>query len=112
MLPPVLLYWPRWSVADCCSLLYLQHNKTAVKVKEDMMKMVQIPMLRPRTVAAKHTRVFGASLLELQEKGLVKDGVPLLVRRMVEHLSKHGETKFIKRELSRFFLCFSHCYSV
>ncbi|XP_028259357.1 protein FAM13A [Parambassis ranga] len=66
------------------------HNMTAVKVKEDMKKMVQIPMLRTRTVAAKHTKVFGASLLELQEKGLVKDGVPLVVRRMVEHLSKHA----------------------
>ncbi|KAF0037286.1 hypothetical protein F2P81_010160 [Scophthalmus maximus] len=79
------------SVADCSSLLFsVQHNKTAVQVKEDMKKMVQIPILRTRMVAAKQTKLFGASLLELQETGLVEDGVPLVVRRMVEHLGKHG----------------------
>uniref|UniRef100_A0A8D2ZXS9 Family with sequence similarity 13 member A n=1 Tax=Scophthalmus maximus TaxID=52904 RepID=A0A8D2ZXS9_SCOMX len=62
----------------------------AVQVKEDMKKMVQIPILRTRMVAAKQTKLFGASLLELQETGLVEDGVPLVVRRMVEHLGKHG----------------------
>ncbi|XP_035813940.2 protein FAM13A isoform X2 [Amphiprion ocellaris] len=66
------------------------HNKTAVQVKEDMKKMVQIPIFRPRTVAAKHTRLFGVSLFELQEKGLVEDGVPLVVQTMVEHLRKHA----------------------
>lgn len=77
-------------MADFCSSLSLQHNQTAVLVREDMKRMVQIPMLRSRAVAAQSTRVFGASLLELRERGLVEDGVPLLVRRMVEHLSKHG----------------------
>ncbi|XP_032418811.1 protein FAM13A isoform X4 [Xiphophorus hellerii] len=66
------------------------HNQTAVLVREDMKRMVQIPMLRSRAVAAQSTKVFGASLLELRERGLVEDGVPLLVRRMVEHLSKHA----------------------
>lgn len=80
------------SESNCCCLLFtLQHNKTAVQVKEDMKKMVQIPILRPRAVAAKHTKLFGASLFELCEKGLVEDGVPLVVRKMVEYLSKHGE---------------------
>ncbi|TKS68357.1 Protein FAM13A [Collichthys lucidus] len=65
-----------------------KHNKTAVQVKEDMKKMVQIPMLRPRTV--KHTKLFGVSLFELQEKGLVENGVPVVLRRMVEHLRKHA----------------------
>uniref|UniRef100_A0A3B3XBN5 Rho-GAP domain-containing protein n=1 Tax=Poecilia mexicana TaxID=48701 RepID=A0A3B3XBN5_9TELE len=66
------------------------HNQTAVLVREDMKRMVQIPMLRSRAVAAQSTKVFGASLWELRERGLVEDGVPLLVRRMVEHLSKHA----------------------
>ncbi|XP_040001196.1 protein FAM13A-like [Xiphias gladius] len=69
--------------------LTICHNKTAVQVKEDMKKMVQIPILRPRTVAAKQAKLFGVSLFELREKGLVEDGVPLMVRRMVEHLRKH-----------------------
>ncbi|XP_026215633.1 protein FAM13A isoform X2 [Anabas testudineus] len=70
--------------------LTICHNKTAVQVKEDMKKMVQIPILRSRTVAAKHTKLFGVSLCDLREKGLVQDGVPLVVQRMVEHLRKHA----------------------
>uniref|UniRef100_A0A665XC22 Rho-GAP domain-containing protein n=1 Tax=Echeneis naucrates TaxID=173247 RepID=A0A665XC22_ECHNA len=70
--------------------LTICHNKTAVQVKEDMKKMVQIPTFRPRVVVEKHTKQFGASLLELQEKGLVENGVPLVVQRMVEHLRKHA----------------------
>ncbi|XP_069024241.1 protein FAM13A isoform X1 [Embiotoca jacksoni] len=66
------------------------HNKTAVQVKEDMKKMVQMPILRSRTVAAKHTKLFGASLFELREHGLMEGGVPLVVRKMVEHLRKHA----------------------
>ncbi len=58
-------------------------------VKEDMKNIVQIPILRSR--AAKHNKLFGLSLLELQEKGLVEDSVPLVLRRMVEYLRKHGE---------------------
>ncbi|KAM6940691.1 protein FAM13A [Xenentodon cancila] len=66
------------------------HNKTAILVKEDMKKMVQIPILRSRAAAAKHNMLFGASLFELQEQGLVEDGVPSVVRRMVEHLRRHA----------------------
>ncbi|XP_075888738.1 protein FAM13A isoform X2 [Nelusetta ayraudi] len=68
--------------------LTICHNKTAAQVKEDMKKMVQIPMLRPRTV--KPNQQFGVSLAELQERSLVDDGVPRVLRRMVEHLRKHG----------------------
>ncbi|KAM8773372.1 protein FAM13A [Acanthopagrus schlegelii] len=68
--------------------LTICHNKTAVQVKEDMKNMVHIPILRQRKV--KHTKLFGASLFELQQKGLVEDGVPLVMRRMVEHLRKHA----------------------
>ncbi|XP_070712639.1 protein FAM13A [Pempheris klunzingeri] len=70
--------------------LTICHNKTAVLVKEDMKKMVQMPILRPRAMAGKHTKLFGASLIELQEKGLLEDGVPLVVRKMVEHLCKNA----------------------
>ncbi|XP_031693805.1 protein FAM13A-like isoform X2 [Oncorhynchus kisutch] len=84
-------------VADCCSLLcfYLQHNKAAVQIKQDMKKMVQLPMLRgtsrgPRGVEARGGRLFGVSLLELRELGLVKDGVPLVVRSMVKFLREHA----------------------
>uniref|UniRef100_A0A8C8DZY1 Family with sequence similarity 13 member A n=1 Tax=Oryzias sinensis TaxID=183150 RepID=A0A8C8DZY1_9TELE len=55
-----------------------------------MKKMVQIPILRSRAVAAQHTKLFGASLLELREQGLEEEGVPFVVKRMVEHLAKHA----------------------
>uniref|UniRef100_A0A3P8X5T6 Rho-GAP domain-containing protein n=1 Tax=Cynoglossus semilaevis TaxID=244447 RepID=A0A3P8X5T6_CYNSE len=66
------------------------HSKTAVQVKEDMKKMVQIPILKPRPMAAKQVKLFGVPLLVLKEKGLVEDGVPLVVRKMVEHLRSHA----------------------
>lgn len=70
-----------------------------MQVKEDMKKMVQIPMLRPRTV--KPTQQFGVSLTELQERSLVEDGVPLVLRSMVEHLRKHGERNPNSKENER-----------
>ncbi|XP_068445109.1 protein FAM13A isoform X2 [Clinocottus analis] len=70
--------------------LAICHSKTAVQVKEDMKKMVQIPILRTMTGTAKYTKLFGVSLFELQEKGLMEDGVPLVFRRMVEHLRMHA----------------------
>lgn len=42
---------------------------------------------------AKHAKLFGVSLFELQEKGQMEDGVPRVLRRLVEHLGKHGEEK-------------------
>uniref|UniRef100_A0A4W5NHB5 Rho-GAP domain-containing protein n=1 Tax=Hucho hucho TaxID=62062 RepID=A0A4W5NHB5_9TELE len=77
------------------ALLTCTHNKAAVQIKQDMMKMVQLPMLRgtsrgPRGVEARGGRLFGVSLLELKELGLVKDGVPLVVRSMVEFLREHA----------------------
>uniref|UniRef100_A0A673YWK1 Family with sequence similarity 13 member A n=1 Tax=Salmo trutta TaxID=8032 RepID=A0A673YWK1_SALTR len=75
--------------------LTICHNKAAVQIKQDMKKMVQLTMLRgtsrgPRGVEARGGRLFGVSLLELRELGLVKDGVPLVVRRMVEFLREHA----------------------
>uniref|UniRef100_A0A9J7XT32 Family with sequence similarity 13 member A n=1 Tax=Cyprinus carpio carpio TaxID=630221 RepID=A0A9J7XT32_CYPCA len=67
------------------------HNKAAVQIKEDMKRMVQLPMNKssPATATA-GKKIFGVSLLELRDLGLVKDGVPVVVRSMVEYLEKHG----------------------
>uniref|UniRef100_A0A672KE96 Family with sequence similarity 13 member A n=1 Tax=Sinocyclocheilus grahami TaxID=75366 RepID=A0A672KE96_SINGR len=53
--------------------------------------MVQLPMIKasPATATA-GKKIFGVSLLELRGLGLVKDGVPVVVRSMVEYLEKHG----------------------
>ncbi|TSK22491.1 Protein FAM13A [Bagarius yarrelli] len=96
------MMWPRKAVplADFSLLLCSsKHNKTAVQVKirEDMKKMVQLPVLKnlPTSATAgdnqrRGQRVFGVSLLELRKLGLVKDGVPSVLRSMVEYLRQHG----------------------
>ncbi|KAL2098055.1 hypothetical protein ACEWY4_007262 [Coilia grayii] len=70
--------------------LTICHNKAAVQIKEDMKKMVQLPMMKPRSTATEGKRVFGVPLLELKSQGLVEDGVPLVIRSMVEFLKEHG----------------------
>ncbi|XP_055060477.2 protein FAM13A isoform X2 [Misgurnus anguillicaudatus] len=68
------------------------HHKSAVHIKEDVKRMVQFPILKP-SLAATFTggkKIFGVSLLELKDLGLVKEGVPVVVRSMVEYLEKHG----------------------
>ncbi|XP_043084970.1 protein FAM13A isoform X3 [Puntigrus tetrazona] len=67
------------------------HNKAAVQIKEDMKRMVQLPMIKPSPDSVTGgKKIFGVSLLELRDLGLVKDGVPVVVRSMVQYLEKHG----------------------
>ncbi|XP_066534808.1 protein FAM13A isoform X4 [Hoplias malabaricus] len=88
-------------LVDCSPLLcFSKHNKAAVQIREDMKKMVQLPMLKPwpnsttttttSTMVTGAQRVFGVSLLEMSELGLVTDGVPVVVRKMVDYLIQHG----------------------
>ncbi|XP_056619255.1 protein FAM13A isoform X3 [Triplophysa dalaica] len=68
------------------------HNKAAVQIKEDVKKMVKFPILKPSPAGpgTGGKKIFGVSLLDLKDLGLVKDGVPVVVRSMVEYLEKHG----------------------
>ncbi|KAA0721998.1 Protein FAM13A [Triplophysa tibetana] len=68
------------------------HNKAAVQIKKDVKKMVKFPILKPSPAgpATGGKKIFGVSLLELKDMGLVKDGVPVVVRSMVEYIEKHG----------------------
>ncbi|XP_059410630.1 protein FAM13A-like isoform X5 [Carassius carassius] len=79
-------------VVDCSFLFcFSKHNKAAVQIKEDMKRMVQLPMIKPSPATAMgRKKIFGVSLLELRDLGLVEDGVPVVVRSMVEYLEKHG----------------------
>ncbi|XP_051728404.1 protein FAM13A isoform X5 [Ctenopharyngodon idella] len=79
-------------VVDCSFLFcFSKHNKAAVQIKEDMKWMVQLPMIKPSPVTGTGgEKIFGVSLMELRDLGLVKDGVPVVVRCMVEYLEKHG----------------------
>jgi len=80
-------------VVDCSSLFcFSKHNKAAVQIKEDVKRMVQLPMLKPSPATGSGgKKIFGVSLVKLSDLGLVKDGVPVVVRCMVEYLEKHGE---------------------
>ncbi|XP_077102222.1 protein FAM13A isoform X5 [Siphateles boraxobius] len=79
-------------VVDCSSLFcFSKHNKAAVQIKEDVKRMVQLPTLKPSpATGAGGKKIFGVSLVKLSDLGLVKDGVPVVVRCMVEYLEKHG----------------------
>ncbi|XP_057187886.1 protein FAM13A isoform X4 [Triplophysa rosa] len=80
-------------VVDCSFLFcFSKHNKAVVQIKEDVKKMVKFPILKPSPAgpATGGKKIFGVSLLELKDLGLVKDGVPVVVRSMVEYLEKHG----------------------
>uniref|UniRef100_W5MS14 Family with sequence similarity 13 member A n=1 Tax=Lepisosteus oculatus TaxID=7918 RepID=W5MS14_LEPOC len=68
--------------------LAICHNRTAVQIKEDMKKIVQLPLIKQKE--PRMWKVFGVSLSDLKEQGLLKDGIPLVVRNMVEHLMENG----------------------
>ncbi|KAK3573268.1 hypothetical protein QTP86_019230 [Hemibagrus guttatus] len=96
------MMWSRTAVpvVDFSPLFcFSKHNKTTVqiKIREDMKKMVQLPVLKNLPTSAttgdgqrSGQRVFGMSLTELSKLGLVKDGVPSVMRSMVEYLRQHG----------------------
>ncbi|XP_027747964.1 protein FAM13A isoform X6 [Empidonax traillii] len=66
-------------------------SKTAVKLKEDMKKIAVLPLNKQRDSTC--PKVFGVSLLELQQQGLSKNGIPIVVWNIVEYLTQHGMTQ-------------------
>ncbi|XP_034777537.2 protein FAM13A-like isoform X1 [Acipenser ruthenus] len=64
------------------------HNTSAVRLKEDMKKIVQQPLIKQKGLGSR--KAFGISLLDLQQQGLIHDGIPSLVKSMVEYLMEHG----------------------
>ncbi|XP_025945929.1 protein FAM13A isoform X4 [Apteryx rowi] len=53
-----------------------------------MKKLAALPLTKQRN--ATHPKVFGVSLLELQQQGLSKNGIPIVVWNIVEYLTQHG----------------------
>ncbi|XP_063191131.1 protein FAM13A isoform X3 [Chroicocephalus ridibundus] len=76
--PPALLGWK-------------QQSKSAVRLKEDMKKIAALPLNKQRDTTC--PKVFGVSLLELQQQGLSKNGIPIVVWNIVEYLTQHGMTQ-------------------
>ncbi|XP_057165485.1 protein FAM13A isoform X3 [Ursus arctos] len=66
-------------------------SKAAVRLKEDMKKIVAVPLNEQRSSTYK--KLFGVSLQDLQQQGLTENGVPAVVGTIVEYLVKHGLTQ-------------------
>ncbi|XP_038648652.1 protein FAM13A isoform X3 [Scyliorhinus canicula] len=80
---------PVVAVVDCSPLLCsFQQNRTAVRLKEDVKRIMAHPLSaqRPRGGG----KVFGISLRDLQQQGQMVDGVPLVMQHMVGYLQEYG----------------------
>uniref|UniRef100_A0A8C8YRT9 Family with sequence similarity 13 member A n=1 Tax=Prolemur simus TaxID=1328070 RepID=A0A8C8YRT9_PROSS len=66
-------------------------SKAAVRLKEDMKKIVAVPLNEQRDCTYK--KLFGVSLQELQQQGLTENGIPAIVWNIVEYLTQHGLTQ-------------------
>ncbi|CAN2388976.1 GTPase-activator protein for Rho-like GTPases [Pristimantis euphronides] len=86
MQPPVV------SAHDCSLFLYsFKQSKAAVRLKEDMKKVVVRPGRAQPPAPCR--RVFGVPLKDLQKEGLVINGVPAVVWSVVEYLRSEGLTQ-------------------
>uniref|UniRef100_A0A8C3RGS1 Family with sequence similarity 13 member A n=1 Tax=Cyanoderma ruficeps TaxID=181631 RepID=A0A8C3RGS1_9PASS len=77
-----------------CSFLlcyFTEQSKTALRLKEDMKKIGVLPQNKQRDTTS--PKVFGVSLLDLQQQGLSKNGIPIVVWNIVEYLTEHGMTQ-------------------
>ncbi|XP_076998984.1 protein FAM13A isoform X2 [Tamandua tetradactyla] len=68
--------------------LAICQSQTAVQLKEDMKKIVAVPVSEQRESTYK--KLFGVSLQELQQQGLTENGIPTIVWSIVEYLTRHG----------------------
>ncbi|XP_053920293.1 protein FAM13A isoform X4 [Cuculus canorus] len=68
-----------------------RQSKSAARLKEDMRKIATLPLSKQRDTTC--PKVFGVSLLELQQQGLSKNGIPIVVWNIVEYLTQHGITQ-------------------
>ncbi|KAM5282610.1 protein FAM13A isoform 2-T2 [Hipposideros larvatus] len=71
--------------------LAICQSKATVRLKEDMKKIVAVPLNEQRNPTYK--KLFGVSLQDLQRQGLTENGVPAVVGSIVEYLTKHGLTQ-------------------
>uniref|UniRef100_A0A8C8YRX1 Family with sequence similarity 13 member A n=1 Tax=Prolemur simus TaxID=1328070 RepID=A0A8C8YRX1_PROSS len=86
MQPPVV------NMTDCSFFLRpFKQSKAAVRLKEDMKKIVAVPLNEQRDCTYK--KLFGVSLQELQQQGLTENGIPAIVWNIVEYLTQHGLTQ-------------------
>nr|XP_030708074.1 protein FAM13A-like [Globicephala melas] len=84
MQPPVV------NMTDCSFFFcYFKQSNSAVRLKEDMKKIVTVPLNEQRN--STYTKLFGVSLQDLHQQGLTENGVPAIVGRLVEYLTMHDD---------------------
>ncbi|PNJ52735.1 FAM13A isoform 1 [Pongo abelii] len=71
--------------------LAICQSKAAVRLKEDMKKIVAVPLNEQKDFT--YQKLFGVSLQELQRQGLTENGIPAVVWSIVEYLTQHGLTQ-------------------
>ncbi|XP_018099533.1 uncharacterized protein LOC100101289 isoform X2 [Xenopus laevis] len=80
---------PIVSASDCSLFLCsFKKSKAAVRLKEDMKKVVSRPVRGQPPIQGK--KVFGVQLTDLHLNGLVTEGIPTLVWNIVEYLRTTG----------------------
>nr|XP_021528920.1 protein FAM13A isoform X6 [Aotus nancymaae] len=86
MQPPVV------NMTDCSFFLRsFKQSKAAVRLKEDMKKIVAVPLNEQKDFT--YQKLFGVSLQELERQGLTENGIPGIVWNIVEYLTQHGLTQ-------------------
>lgn len=71
--------------------LAICQSKAAVRLKEDMKKIVAVPLDEPKNHTCR--KLFGVSLQDLHQQGLTENGIPRMVGDIVEYLTRHGLTQ-------------------
>uniref|UniRef100_G1PK83 Family with sequence similarity 13 member A n=4 Tax=Myotis lucifugus TaxID=59463 RepID=G1PK83_MYOLU len=71
--------------------ILIQQSKATVRLKEDMKKIVAVPLSEQKNSTYK--KLFGVSLQDLQQQGLTVNGIPAIVGNIVEYLTKNGLTQ-------------------
>nr|XP_002745642.1 protein FAM13A isoform X1 [Callithrix jacchus]XP_017825911.1 protein FAM13A isoform X1 [Callithrix jacchus] len=71
--------------------LAICQSKAAVRLKEDMKKIVAVPLNEQKDFT--YQKLFGVSLQELERQGLTENGIPGVVWNIVEYLTQHGLTQ-------------------
>ncbi|XP_014307558.1 protein FAM13A isoform X2 [Myotis lucifugus] len=71
--------------------LAICQSKATVRLKEDMKKIVAVPLSEQKNSTYK--KLFGVSLQDLQQQGLTVNGIPAIVGNIVEYLTKNGLTQ-------------------
>ncbi|KAM4706650.1 protein FAM13A-like [Discoglossus pictus] len=71
--------------------LTICQSKAAVRLKEDMKKVVALPGRGQPPIPCK--RMFGVRLMDLHREGLLINGIPTVVWHVVEYLRSEGLTQ-------------------